>query len=81
MCTTVRNCGKCELDYLVPGIALARQDTTHIFLDGPVRVVAPSSKIVCLNVRLAWLRPVNSMPLSSSTTERPGIAAGPFFFF
>jgi hypothetical protein len=38
-------CWASGLDYLVPGIALARQDTTHIFLDGSVRVVAPSLKI------------------------------------
>jgi hypothetical protein len=38
-------CWASELDYLVPGIALARQDTAHIFLDGPARVVSPSLKI------------------------------------
>jgi hypothetical protein len=53
----------------------------HIFLDGPVRVVAPSLKIGVFKCLLVRLRPINSMPLSSSTTERSGIAAGPFFFF
>src|SRR5579859_643719 len=48
-------CWASDLDYFVPGIALAY--TTRIFLDGPVRVVAPSLKSVCLNVRLTCLRP------------------------
>jgi hypothetical protein len=62
-----------------PGGALARQDSKRIFLDGPVRIVAPPLKAGVVQVSACTPETRHLHAVIVIEMERPGIADGPFY--